>query len=81
MCLDAPDDLRIYGNTESGLKRNLYISITKCASQLNDNCRPEKEAAEALVGAAVQVYYKQVKFDHTEFGQSSVKSNFNIEVF
>ena len=25
MCLDAPGDLRIYGNSESGFRRNLYI--------------------------------------------------------
>ena len=82
MCLDNPDDLEIYGNTLSGFRKNLYVTITKCTeSQSSDNCKSDEEIDEALRGATLSVAYSQVKFDHTEYGESSVKSSHNNELF
>ena len=83
MCLDNPDDVVIYGTLNSpAMKRLLYVQVNKCTSSANnDECKSDDEIDKALEGASIVMYYRQVKFDHNEYGESAVRSSFNYETF
>ena len=72
MCLDNPEDLSIWGSIQSGLRSNIYVSVTKCHAWFDENCKPAEEIEDALQGATFEILYKQVKFDHTKYGEQSI---------
>ena len=49
--------------------------------QDSDQCKPDDEIDEALQGAHLVVYSKQVLFDFTKYGEQSIKTDHKAEQF
>ena len=82
-CIDNKELMEIYGSTNSESSQSLEFRITKCQPQpqWEINCKPEEELDSLLNGAQFLLFFNQITFDTTEFGEASVKESFDFKQF